>query len=432
MRLAFASPLPPAATGVADYAADLLQLLAARHEIDVFHAQDAVDTSRLPRQCVVLPAAELVERHAADPYDVVVHQMGNSADHAFVYDLVSRAPGLLVLHETVLFHSRAAMLTEAEPVRAWRRSPDSPAAALAARPWLDAWRDELAYSYPGAGQRLFAAHLGTVGDLLPYAYPLCRIPVEASKAVLVHSACAAQAVDDEVAGALVFQAPLVVHPVDAGAITREAVLALRSRLGFAPEHIVVGTFGLLTREKRVDALIAAVARASARDPRLRLLLAGPVAERADLEARLEAHGLREHAMVTGRVPLEALPTHVEAADVVVHLRWPTGRESSAALLRVMAQGRPVIISDLRQQAGIPDDAVRRVDLAQEERSLEHEILALAAAPPLRQRLGSAAAGFVRTAHAPELVLQRWQHALETTRSAPLPPRFDWPPHWPRP
>ena len=271
-----------------------------------------------------------------------------------------------------------------------------------------------------------------MGDLLPYAYPLCRIPVEASKAVLVHSAGAAAAVGDEVPGARVFQAPLVVHPVDAGAITRQAVLALRSGLGFAPQDLVVGCFGLLTREKRLQAVIAAVARASAREPRLRLLLAGPLADRTGLEEQLEAHGLRERAVVTGRVPLEALPTHVEAADVVVHLRWPTGRESSAALLRVMAQGRPVVISDLLQQAGIPEDAVRRIDVAHEERSLEHEILALAAAPRLRQRLGSAAADFVRTAHAPELVLQRWQDALEATRGAPVPPPFDWPRHWPRP
>ncbi len=40
MRLAFVSPLPPAPTGIADYAADVLELLSPRHEIELFHAQE--------------------------------------------------------------------------------------------------------------------------------------------------------------------------------------------------------------------------------------------------------------------------------------------------------------------------------------------------------------------------------------------------------
>ena len=34
MRLAFVSPLPPSPTGIADYTAELLELLARRHEVD--------------------------------------------------------------------------------------------------------------------------------------------------------------------------------------------------------------------------------------------------------------------------------------------------------------------------------------------------------------------------------------------------------------
>jgi glycosyltransferase involved in cell wall biosynthesis len=231
--------------------------------------------------------------------------------------------------------------------------------------------------------------------------------------------------------ALVFEAPLVLQRTDAGAVSREGVTALRGRLGLAPEDVVVGAFGLLTREKRLDAVAQAVARASTRDPRLRLLLAGPVGDRPALEAQLAAHGLRGRAIVTGRVPLAELPTHIEAADIVVHLRWPTGRESSAALLRVLAQGRPVIATDLRQQSMIPAEALRRVDPSAEETSLEREILALAADPGLRARIGAAGAAHVHRAHSPAVVLDAWEHALEGTRRAPDPPAHPWPRHWPR-
>jgi glycosyltransferase involved in cell wall biosynthesis len=427
VRIAFVSPLPPAASGIADYSAELLRLLGPRHELEAFHAQETVDGGRLPPALPVRRADELVARHRRRPFEAVVYQMGNGPAHAFAYDLLSRLPGLLVLHDLVLFHSRAAAFTDAEPVRAWRRSPGSDAARDAARPLLAAWREELVYSYPAQGERLFAAHLGTVGDLLPYAYPLLRIPVEASRAVLVHSAFAALAVRDEVADAEVVAVP---QPVETARAEPGAVRALRARLGFGADELVVGCFGLLTREKRPDAVARAVARASAREPRLRLLLAGPVPDRTALERQLASLGLGERAVVTGRVPHEELAAHVAAADVVAHLRWPTARETSAALLRVLAQGRPTIVSDLQHQSELPETAVRRVDPAREE-ALEEAILELAGDPSARQGLGAEAAAYVRRAHAPERVLAGWEEALALTRRRPDPPPRAWPAHWPR-
>ncbi len=326
MRLAFVSPLPPASTGIADYAADLLELLAGRHEVDLFHAQEAVDATRLPAGAPLLPASELVARHRERPYDLAVYQMGNGRAHDFVYDVLSRVPGLLVLHDLVLHHARAAQFLESEAVLAWRRDPSSASARAAARPSLDAWRRELEYSYPGRGDRLFEAHLGTVGDLLPYAYPLFRIPVEASRAVAVHNAFMAAAIRAEVPGSEVVEVP---QPARREPVSAERVRALRARLGFREDEVVVGSFGLVTPEKRTASLARAVARAAARDPRLRLLLVGPVPDSARLEALLARTGAAGRAVVTGRVPFEELAAHVEAADVVVHLRYPTARETSA-------------------------------------------------------------------------------------------------------
>jgi len=426
VRLAFVSPLPPAPTGIADYAAELVALLAPAHAIEVFHAQAAIDTRRLPKGVVAHPAAELVARHRARPYDVTVYQMGNGRDHAFAYDLLARVPGLLVLHDLVLFHSRAAAFLDSELVRAWRANPASTAARDAARPALDAWRAELLYSYPAEGERLYEAQLGTVGELLPYAYPLVRIPIEASRAVAVHSAFVAEAVKAEVPGAAVVQVPM---PASAVAVAPAAVRALRERLGIAADDIVVGAFGLMTREKRIRSIARAVARAAARDPRLRLLLVGPVPERAALDSELDALGTAPRTIVTGRVPFEDLPLYIEAADLVAHLRYPTGRETSAALLRVLAQGRPTLVSDLAHQADLPEHAVRRIDLAVEEQELPHALLELAASPEERRILGAAAAAHVRAAHGPAVVRSAWESALAITRERPDPTPRDWPAHW---
>ncbi len=406
-----------------------MELLAGGHDVELFHAQAEVEAARLPAGASCHPASELLARHRERPYDLAVYQMGNGRAHDFLYDVVSRLPGLLVLHDLVLHHARAAQFLESEPVRAWRRDPSSASARAAARPSLDAWRTELEYSYPGRGERLYEAHLGTVGDLLPYAYPLFRIPVEASRAVAVHNAFTAEAVRTEVPGAEVALVPM---PAQAVPVAPADVSALRARLGFAGGDLVVGVFGLLTPEKRVETVARAMSRAGAWEPRLRLLLAGPVGDAPRLEALLDRHGLRERAVVTGRVPLADLATHIEAADVVAHLRYPTARETSAALLRVLAQGRATIVSDLEHQADLPEDAVVRADVTDETGELTRAILRLAGDPAARARLGAAAARHVRRAHAPSRVRDAWEDALERARRCPAPPVRAWPAHWPRP
>jgi len=220
-------------------------------------------------------------------------------------------------------------------------------------------------------------------------------------------------------------------PAAAATVDPAAVRALRARLGWSDDVVVVGVFGLLTREKRVETVGRAVARAAARDERVRLLLVGPVPDASRLEADLDRVGVRHITVVTGRVPLFELPAHIEAADVVAHLRYPTARETSAALLRVLAQGRATVVSDLEHQAELPEDAVVRVDVTDEAGELTRAILRLAGDPGARARLGAAASAHVRQAHAPSRVRDAWEGALERARRLPDPPVREWPAHWPR-
>jgi glycosyltransferase involved in cell wall biosynthesis len=206
------------------------------------------------------------------------------------------------------------------------------------------------------------------------------------------------------------------------------VAALRDRLGMRPDDFVVGCFGLLTREKQVDTVARALARAASSLPRVRLLLVGPVPDRERLEKHLARLGVAERTVMTGRVPLEELPAHMEAADLVVHLRYPTARETSAALLRVLAQGRPVVMSDHEHLADIPGDAVVRADLTDEEGDVTRAILRLSEKPSVRRALGEAAREFVRREHSRERTLAAYEDALEKAMVRPPPAHDPWPAH----
>jgi glycosyltransferase involved in cell wall biosynthesis len=299
----------------------------------------------------------------------------------------------------------------------------------AARAILARYQAEVEYCYPGSGERLLTAQLETVGTLLPYAFPLFRLPVEASRVTLVHSAFMADALRAEIPEARVACAP---HHAPVVEVAAETLAALRRRHGLAADDVVVGVFGLLTREKRIESVARAVARAAQHVPRLRLLLVGAAPEEQELARLLGGLGLGGRAVLTGRVPWEELAAHMTLPDVVVQLRYPTARETSGALLRVLAQARPTIISDLAHQADIPDAAVVRADSTDEEGEVTRAILRLATNPALRERLGRNARAFVAREHAPARTQEAYVAAIEEALAAPDPAPRDWPAHWPRP
>ncbi|HEX6740090.1 MAG TPA: glycosyltransferase, partial [Vicinamibacteria bacterium] len=314
-RLALLSPLPPAPTGIADYTADVLALLAPNHTIDVFHSQPSVSLPPLTPAVRTYPADQFLTRHAANPYELAIYQLGNGPDHDFLYDLMPRVPGLLVLHELVLHHARARMFLDSEAARAYAREPGNAALREAALAGQRGYAEEVAHAYPTQAGRLVEVQLNTVGRLLPYAYPLFHRPVEWARLTAVHNAFTAAAIAAELPQARLQRIPMAMSPA---AVTPAEVAALRARLGFGPDDVVVASFGLLTREKQVETVARAVARAEANAARLRLLLVGPVPDPPALAAMLERTGLGARAVVTGRVPLAELPAHIEAADIAVH------------------------------------------------------------------------------------------------------------------
>lgn len=429
-RLAFVSPLPPSPTGVADYAADVLCALAGRHAIEAF-AEGDVDRARLPKEVAVHPAAELPARHQSEPYDLAIHQMGNSRAHAFVYPLLARVPGLLVLHDLVLHHARAAEFLDGAVVRAYAAAPWRRDLRAGATEAIGAYTAEVGAGYPAAAERLADAQLNTVGDLLAYAYPLFHPPAAASRAVAVHNGAMADAVREAFPSIPV---AILRMPAARVAVSPDAARDLRARLGIAPEDFVVACLGLVTREKRIETVARAVARAVPDIPRIRLLLVGPVDDPPGLDAALDRAGARGRTIVAGRVPLDELPAYLEAADVVAHLRWPTARETSAALLRALAQGRPTVMADLENLAEIPSDAVLRVDVSDEEGDLARALLHLAARPDLRDALGRRAAAFVAEQHSPSAAADSYEAAiLLAAATAPVPhDARARPVHWPPP
>jgi glycosyltransferase involved in cell wall biosynthesis len=188
--------------------------------------------------------------------------------------------------------------------------------------------------------------------------------------------------------------------------------AARRRLGLPPEVPVLASFGFVTPQKHLEPALAAFARLRRELPTARYLVVGEVSPYYDLEAALAraAGGTGSGASgvtVTGRVSLETLHDAMAACDLAVNLRHPTGGESSATLVRLLALGKAVVVTDAGSFAELPAGCVAPVAVdALEEDHLLELFRRLLGEPALRSALGGNAARFAARHHRPEVTARR--------------------------
>lgn len=349
MRLAIWSPLPPAPSGIADYAAE--------------------QSRALERHLEVVTVGSAAEAGRAAGAELDLYHLGNSPGHGFVYRAALERPGVVLLHEWSLHHLVLAETVEKGDVSGYlqqmRRAHGETGTFVA---------------------RQVARGLG--GDMLPALFPLNDLPLERSLAAVTLSETLRAKAAARIPGRPVLHLPHhLALPLDPLPSREEA----RRALGLPQDALVVTAAGLATHRKRLDVVAGAVAEMRSRYPRLMLVVAGPV------EPGL---ALPEWVVWTGRLPLPEFVRHLAAADLVLCLRFPSHGEISGAVVRAMGIGRPVLVS-----AGTPsaeefrEGTVVPVDPGPHEAAHLVAVLdRLLADHALRETIGRLAREHVRTHH----------------------------------
>jgi len=401
VRIAYASPFPPATSGIADYSAELVPALAAAGLAPVlFHEGREPPAEPLCSRFEVRPVCELAA--CAGELDAVVYQLGNSAPHhAEIYRAALTVPGIVVLHEYMLHHLVSALTLGAGDG--------------------EAYVEELRYAAGETGRRAGRRLLDTHHPIDPWRFPLFERAVDRSRGVVVHSRFAARRILASRAAAAVEVVPF---PVDLAVLpeaTPAARRTARAELGVAADSFLVGTFGLVTPHKRLAPTLAAFAALRRRRPDAELWICGEVSPHFDLPALVREAGVAG-VRVTGRLPLARLHAAMCACDVAVNLRHPTGGETSASLLRLLGAGVPAIATDSGSFAEIPDGAVAKLTIDEHEEALLAALLArLADDAELRARLGREGRRHVAEAHALERSAGAYAAAIARLAARPEPP-----------
>ncbi len=367
MRIAFFSPLPPAKSGIADYSATLLEELKDLAEVEVFPSAAGFDPLR---------------------HDIVLYQIGNNGFHEFCYEAAIAHPGVVVLHEANLHHLVADVTIRRGDWDAYLREVRHDSG-------------EAAYEYA----RDFVATLKRGPDY--DGVPLLRRVLEASRGVVVHSACV-----EEAARRAGYAGPIARIPH--GAWIPEADRAgTRAKLGVEEGTPLVGIFGFLKPYKRIAESLRAFRRLVREVPDAKMILVGEPHPELPLDSLIDSLGLADSVRPLGFTPIEDFVNYIGACDVVLNLRHPTVGENSGTLMRALGLGKAVIVSDNGSFRELPDSICLKapVDAAEEDFLYEYLHL-LVTRPDLARAMGERAREWVAGECNWRSVAERYAQFLE--------------------
>jgi glycosyltransferase involved in cell wall biosynthesis len=356
--LALVSPLPPAASGIADYAAELIPALAQHYELTLVSPArpDAALAARHPWL-----AEDAFPRHA-HRFDRVLYQIGNNPLHAAALTrLLPRHPGFVSLHDALL-----------DDLQNWLAARE---AGPARRIGSDGYPAHFRAPFSTGSAGLLAAALG----------------------VAAHSHHAIALLEHAHGPDAIAHLRHLPHLRRALAPPPRA--EARAALGLPAGEFVVASFGLATAKKLPQRLVEAAQGLG------RLVFVG------------EAFGIAG-LPVTGRVDAATYRLWLGAADVAVQLRRDSRGETSGAALDALMAGLPLIANRHGALAELPPHAAILLAEDAPATELTEALSRLRRDPSARLAQGAAGRAWALAELDPAPIAARLHALIEAAYNAP--------------
>jgi glycosyltransferase involved in cell wall biosynthesis len=328
----WSSPLPPTRSGIADYASEVLPHLAAAPVTLV-----APPGWNPPSDAGAWAGGPIATAESGPPPEAreLLH-LGNNPYHLWIAGRLRRFGGIAVVHDLVLHH---LLVEEAAADDAWERFAAELTAACGT----------------SGGALARARRWGYASRLEPFLYPATQAYLRFADGAVVHNAAAMRFLSEVLPELPVVQVPLAV-----AALPSADRAEWRLRLRVAPRELLLAHLGFLTPAKGLGSIVRALAALGELGVASRLLVVGEGLEGGELEENVRRAGLAERVTLWGFASREDLGGLVAATDIGLVPRYPTAGETSAAALRFLAAGVPVVVAGYRQFLELPPQAALRI------------------------------------------------------------------------
>lgn len=392
-KLAYVSPLPPSKSGISYYSAELLEVLSDWYDIDVITDVNA-KTAPLDKAIPYSIKTSNVFLESSVQYERVLYHFGNSSFHEYMFDLLEKIPGVVVLHDFFLSGIVAHMQgTGAKP---------------------NFWDKELGNSI---GYRtLLEKH--TIDDTakIVWKYPCNQTVIENALDVIVHSRNSIKLSNQWLSCDTAKSWSVIPHLRKSVSHINDKTTVKRE-LNFNESAFLTCSFGIIGAMKQsMELLEAWLSSDLSKDENSYLVFVGQNNQDTygeTLSKRIQKSPYSKRIIITGWADEAVFEQYLKAADIAVQLRTLSRGETSGTVLDCMNYGIPTIVNANGSMADLSNTAVEMLPddfIAQELiDALEH----LWRSTPLRDALSKAAREEILTNYAPKDCAKKYYNAIET-------------------
>lgn len=390
-KLAYVTPVQPAKSGIANYSAILLPELARYYDIDII-VKDNVPVDKVAESYSKIKYTQSLLENS-DKYDRVVYQFGNSEHHDYMFPLLEKIPGVVVLHD---FYISGVV----QHMDVFNTLPG-------------VWTRELliGHGYKALKDRSLESNSAEV----VWRYPCSYSALSLSQGVIVHSENSVRLANQWYGTVNPKLWSVIPHLRELPLINDKD--AARKKLSISDDAFVICSFGFLGESKMNDRLIEAFAESSLFDSKeCYIFFVGELHESEfskKITRLIASLKITNRIQVTGWTDLDTFKDYLQAADIAVQLRSLSRGETSGAVLDCMSYGLPTIINANGTMADINPDSVVMLEDKFDDESLVEALESLYKSEGLRHKLSGKAIEEISTKHSLWRCAEQYSNAIES-------------------
>lgn len=373
IKIAMFTPLPPLKNGIADYSVSIIRELSKYFSIDIFI--DDIYSERkncVPEMCQILYHFNFEKRYT--DYDLIIYQVGNNPDHAYMVPYILKYPGIIVLHDFNLGYLRSFLNKK-----------------------LQVYCDENCYSvmeYEKNNQQ----------------NPFNLYLLKKAQGIIVHSEYSAVGILEQD-----FSRKVCIIPHYSEQERNDVDKQLLRVKYHLKDEIVIASFGFVTMAKRIGTVLKVFAQLLKEYPEksFRYFIVGKADETQteEISQIIRKHKLEKYVTLTGYITLDSFEEYINLTDICINLRYPYGGETSGTLSRILGKGKACIVTDVGAFSEVPDNCCIKLpnEILNEEQNLLLALRAFIERPELATEVGENGRKYVQE----ELSLEKVGRAYQS-------------------
>ncbi|MCK9467346.1 MAG: hypothetical protein M0P94_03385 [Candidatus Absconditabacterales bacterium] len=346
--LLYASPFPPMKSGISEYSEELIFRLIKFFDISILIEDYKLENKEIKKKFKILVYGK--DKFDFNDFDYKIYNIGNNPFfHGYIYECALKYPGLVILHDFVLYFLFIGI----------NQNKD------------DFYKK--IYKYGGAEfyfyyKEMLKKNIDLLTFKKPELFPFNGEILLSENKIMVHSFYNLSKVQQ-------ISSKICVKKINAFTydnsekFSRKENSYLKEKFGISEEKKIITSFGFVAHTK-LNHIVCEILLEN--EEKFKDFVYVMVGEGDYVDNYVN----NKNILKTGYVDIKTMNQFISLSDIVINLRYPSMGETSAALIRVLSEGKACIVCDDAWFSELPDDVVIKVDINNIKNELLDNIIKL--------------------------------------------------------